>query len=375
MSHSGTVVGWDYASREAVRLRWEAGLIRSVERAETAPVDLWLAPPLVDLQVNGFGGVDFQQDDLTAQDLLSAARSLRSAGCGRFLVTLITDKWDKLMTRLSHLRSLRNASAELSRAIAGWHLEGPFLSGEPGFVGTHNARLVCDPEERHITELRQVAGDDLVLLTLAPERRGALEALRLAVSLGMKVSLGHTNASAEVLRVAVAGGAFGFTHLANGCPADLNRHDNILWRVLDEPRLVASLIPDGIHVSPPLFRLLHRALGSGRIYYISDAMAAGGAPPGRYRLGDIEVEVDADQVVRQPGSPYLSGSALRPVDAVFRAAQMLGCPWQEAWHRMSENPARLMGLDYGLAPGLRAEFCVLKVNSTGELFDLETRCY
>lgn len=363
-------MGWHYASRSAVRVRWDGGRVVDVEPADSAPEGVWLAPSLVDLQVNGFRGVDFQRDDLTVSELLLATRSLRSQGCGRSLATLITDDWGVLMRRLAHLRSLRAESAELQKAIAGWHIEGPFLSGAPGFVGTHNAGLVRDPEPGDISELRRVAGADLVMLTLAPERRGGLEAIRLAVSFGIKVSLGHTNAPAELLREAVAAGAFGFTHLGNGCPADLNRQDNILWRVLDNPDLKVSLIPDGIHVSPVLFRLIHRALKPDQIFYITDAMSAAGAPPGTYRLGKIKVEVGADQVVRRPGSPYLSGSALRPADGVFRAAQMLGCPWQEAWVRMSETPARLMGLECGIAPGLRADFSVLKLSSAGELLEI-----
>src|SRR6185369_13552349 len=132
---------------------------------------------------------------------------------------------------------------------------------------------------------------------------GALEAIRLAASHGIKISLGHTNASADVLARAVAAGAVGFTHLGNGCPRELDRHDNIVWRVFETPGLLVSLIPDRIHVSPPLFRLIHRVLAAESIYYVSDAMSGAGMPPGRYKLGGLELEVGADQVVRQPGKP------------------------------------------------------------------------
>src|SRR5207302_6592169 len=136
-----------------------------------------------------------------------------------------------------------------------------------------------------LTELSEIARDEPLLLTLSPEREGAIEAIHLAVSKGMKVSLGHTNASADILRQAVKAGATGFTHLGNGCPRELDRHDNILWRVLETPGLMVSLIPDQIHVSPPLFRLLDRELSADLIYYITDAMSAAGMPPGRYKLG------------------------------------------------------------------------------------------
>src|SRR5207247_8189697 len=125
-------------------------------------------------------------------------------------------------------------------------------------------------------------------------------AIALAVSLGIKISLGHTNASAEILRQAIEAGATGFTHLGNACPRELPRHDNILWRVLDARGLTISLIADGIHVSPALFRLLHRVLDAATIFYTTDAMAAAGAPPGRYAIGALQLEVGPDQIVRQP---------------------------------------------------------------------------
>ncbi len=369
-AQTGEVAAWHYATRKPVQLRWQEGRITELEEVADAPAGLWVAPALLDLQVNGFGGVDFQQDDLEVEDLVKAVRGLRSAGCGRFLLTLITDDWQRMMARLARLRVLRTQAAELEQAIAGWHIEGPFLSGEPGFVGTHNAGLVRDATPADISELRAVTGKDLVLLTLAPERTGASEVIQLATSKGIKISLGHTNASAEVLRQAIAAGAIAFTHLGNGCPANLDRHDNILWRVLDTPGLAVSLIPDRIHVSPRLFRLLHRLLSERELFYVTDAMSAGGAPPGQYKLGELTLEVGPDQVVRRPGTPYLSGSALRPIDGVFRAAEMLGCPWQEAWTRFSEVPARVVGLQNSLSPGGSSRFCLLRLGPEDELLNV-----
>ncbi len=360
MSH-GEITAWHYATRQPVHLRWREGIITHRNAVTTAPrEDCWLAPPLFDVQVNGFGGVDFQQDGLEAGDLHSAVRQLRAAGCPRFLLTLITDQWPKLTARLQHLRALRAQSSELQAAIAGWHIEGPFLSGEPGYCGAHNPALMNDPAPEHIQTLRALTETDPLLLTIAPERLGAVKAIVRAASLGMKISLGHTNASAEILRQAVQAGATGFTHLGNACPQELDRHDNILWRVLDTAGLTVGLIPDRIHVSPVLFRLVHRVLPRRAIYYTTDAMAAAGAPPGRYSIGPLELEVGADQIVRQPGKTHFAGSALCPLDGVFRAAQMLRQPWQEVWPRFSSIPAMFMGLDSELKIGQRADFCLLR---------------
>ncbi len=369
----GEVCARHYASGQPVRVAWQQGIITEFESAATPPdAGVWLAPVLVDLQVNGFAGVDFQQDNLTADHLLAATRALGAAGCGRFLLTLVTDDWSRLTARLKHLRGVRSRWSELERAIAGWHIEGPFLSSEPGFHGAHDPAWMRDPTAEHIRELRAITESDPLLLTLAPERGGALDAITLAASLGITVSLGHTNASAEILRRALSAGATGFTHLGNACPQQLDRHDNILWRVLDTPGFTVSLISDQIHVSPALFRLIHRALSKNSICYVTDAMAAAGAPPGRYTIGKLEVEAGADQVVRQPGKVNYAGSALRPIEGVFRAAGMLNVCWREVWDGFSTRPANFMGLGAQLTAGASADFCVLEVAEGNRLAGLRT---
>lgn len=354
-----------------MRLGWRGGVIteRTVVRDGTGE-ECWLAPSLVDLQVNGYAGVDFQRDDVQVEDLRRANRGLQTAGCGRWLLTVTTDHWERMLGRLERYRRMRESSAELRKSIAGWHVEGPFLSHEPGYHGAHDPGLMLDPSPERILALRAVTGTDPVLLTLAPEREGGIESIRLAVSTGMRVSLGHTNVSADRLGEAVRAGARGFTHLGNGCPQELDRHDNILWRVLDNGMLDVSLIADGIHVSGALFRVVHRVLGGERLYYTTDAMSAAGMPPGRYTIGALEVDVGEDQVVWQPGRTNYAGSALRPIDGVIRAAQMLGCSWRETWTGFSDRPARFMGWKRGLECGDSADFCLVQIERDGTLRNL-----
>ena len=366
--NSGVICGRHFATGEPVEIRWEHGLIQSVTSAKpSVAADVWIAPALVDLQINGYGGIDFQQDNLFADELLTAVHHLNAAGCTRFLLTLITDDWIRLISRLRHLRQLRDATPALRHAITGWHVEGPFLSAEPGFCGAHDPALMMDPTPAHLRELRDATGNDPLLITLAPERRNALDAIEQAVGLGIKVSLGHTNASTEILAEAVRRGATAFTHLGNAIPRDLDRHDNILWRVFEAPGLVASLIPDTIHVSPALFRLVHRVLENDSIYYTTDAMSAAGMEPGRYPLGKLTLEVGPDQIVRQPDRPNFAGSALRPIEGVFRAAAMLDCSWQKVWPRLSEIPAKLMELPAGLRVGAPADLCLMQIAEGNEL--------
>jgi N-acetylglucosamine-6-phosphate deacetylase len=357
------IIARHWSSGMMVRVRSADGRIIEIEPIEGRnDPEWWVAPPLVDVQVNGFGGVDYQADTVDAAALVGSIQLLRRAGCLRMLLTLVTDEWGRLLARLERLRQIREQSAVLRSAIAGWHIEGPFLSAAPGFCGAHDSERMLDPSPDRMRALRAAAGDDPLLVTLAPEREGALESIRTAVGLGMRVSLGHTDASAAVLAEAVAAGASGFTHLGNGCPQALDRADNILWRVLERSDLMVSLIPDGWHVSPALFRLLHRLLPADRLIYTSDAMAAAGLGPGRYRLGRIEVDVGADQAVRQPGRTNFAGSALRPADGVGRAAAMLGEGWQQVWRRWSLAPAEWLGLPCGLACGMLADFCLVQVS-------------
>jgi len=148
--------------------------------------------------------------------------------------------------------------------------------------------------------------------------------------------------------------------LGNACPQQLDRHDNILWRALDTPGLTVSVIPDKIHVSPALFRLIHRALLPESICYVTDAMAAAGAPAGRYSIGKLEVDVGADQIVRPPGRSNYAGSALDPFTGVLRAAEMLGCAWQAVWDGFSVRPAKFIGLGPPAEFGGYAQFCLIE---------------
>lgn len=342
------------------KARWKDGELEDLEaRNGSERAELWIAPGLLDVQVNGYAGVDFQRS-CTAEDLIEAAQGLRRDGCWRALLTLITCDWNELIDKVAKLRRLVRADPLLSRTFPGWHIEGPFLSDAPGFRGAHNPRWMRNPTREDIQRLRKVAVSDPVLLTLAPEREGALEAVDEAVKRGMVVSFGHCNASAERLRTGVEAGGKGYTHLGNGCPQTLDRYDNIVLRVIDTPGLIAGLIPDGHHLSPMLFRTLHRALGSSRIYWTTDAMAAAGAPPGAYSLGEIELFVGEDQIVRNPNTGSFAGSALSPIDGIRRGAEMLGCEWRSSWRFFSEHPAWLMNLRNDLTPRSAAGFCLLR---------------
>ncbi|MBP6506287.1 MAG: N-acetylglucosamine-6-phosphate deacetylase [Opitutaceae bacterium] len=362
----------DRHTGQPVRLTWVDGKIQSIAPLTGTPsagLPL-LLPPLLDIQVNGYAGVDFQRDDCTQAELERAATGLAEAACGSFFLTLITQRWEKMLARVRHYRTLRAASPLLQRRMAGWHLEGPFMSPKPGFHGAHPPECMEPPSGAKLHELKAMVGEDPVLLTMAPEWPEAPAAIRVARALGFRVWLGHTDATVEQISAAIEAGAEGFTHLGNGCPGEIHRHDNIIFRVLDEPQLRASLIPDRIHVSPVLFRLMHQVLGDARICYTTDAMAAAGAGPGIFDLAGMKVEVGTDGVVRQPGKSNYAGSSLAPLEGIRRAAAMLRRQPAAVWDYFSTQPVKFMGLAPALAVGGPADFCLLHAMATGTKIEI-----
>ena len=297
-------------------------------------------PTLFDLQVNGFAGVDFQQPELSAAELRRAVDALRAHQTHRILLTLITDEIDALCRKLERLERFRAREPILAETICGYHLEGPWLSAEPGYCGAHPAEKMCAPRLADYGRLQDAAGGALRLITLAPEWPRSDEFIAAASRAGTRIALGHTNASEREIDDAIHAGATLCTHLGNGVPMTLPRHDNIIQRLLARDELTACLIPDGVHLPPFALRNLFRAKPAGRAVLTTDAMAAAAAPPGHYMLGPFEVESDGD-AVRVPGRPNLAGSSLTADQGVVNAATWLGLSGADARALFSTTPARL----------------------------------
>ena len=208
----------------------------------------------------------------------------------------------------------------------GFHLEGPYISPEEGFRGAHPRNAVRPPRWEELERFQDVCNGQIRYITLAPELEGSIPFIERAVKKGMVVGLGHTNASEETLEDAFRAGARISTHLGNGAQALLPRHRNPIQKQLSMDGLMASIIVDGIHLPDYVVKNFIRAKGVDRILLTTDSMAGAGAPPGRYSLGDLEVEVRPDdRTARLPGTPYLAGSTLtmdRAVNNVIRFADV-----------------------------------------------------
>ncbi|HWA85471.1 MAG TPA: amidohydrolase family protein [Opitutus sp.] len=300
--------------------------------------------PLFDFQVNGFGGIDFQRDDLTRGQLSQAVARLRLHRTARIFATLITDTVDRLCRRFERLEQWCNLDATIRDVIVGYHLEGPWLSPEPGYRGAHSAAPMCAPKIADFDRLQSAAGGRIRLVTLAPEWPGSAEFIQHLAQQGINISLGHTNASEREIDAAIAAGARFCTHLGNGTPGVLPRHDNIVQRLLARDELIACLIPDGVHLPRFVLQNFFRAKPAGRVLFTTDAMAGAGSPPGRYTIGGLEIDIGADRIARQPGSDGFAGSTLTPDDGVRRIVDYLGLSPAEAVRLWSVAPAEAFGV-------------------------------
>jgi N-acetylglucosamine-6-phosphate deacetylase len=297
-----------------------------------------------DLQVNGFGGVDFQRSP-SLSDVRGACEQLLLCRMTRILATFITCDAAVLREKLRRFEDYRRQDALIRNTIVGYHLEGPYLNSEPGYRGAHRGDLMKDPDWDEFQRNQEAADGRIRLVTLAPERKSAAEFIREATRSGVRISLGHTNASSAEIDEAIDAGATLCTHLGNGCPAEIHRHDNIIQRLLARDELTACFIPDGIHLPPDVFKNFCRAKPEGRVILTTDAMAAAGAGPGRYTIGDMELEVFEDEVVRLPGALNFAGSALRLDEGVRRAQQWLNVSAETVGSMASSAPAVALGFD------------------------------
>lgn len=299
------------------------------------------AAGLVDLQVNGFAGVDFNHQGITRQDYRRAMEALWTTGVTRFCPTIITGPQEAM------LRCLAAAGqAADNPSIVGIHLEGPYISPEDGPRGAHPRASVRPPDRDEFFRFQDAARGKIRIVTLAPEAEGALDFITWLAGQGILVSIGHTGASPECIREAVATGARFSTHLGNGAHETIHRHHNYIWEQLAIDELRASFIVDGHHLPPATVKSMIRAKGVERAVLVTDAVAAAGCPPGEYRIGEQVVELTAEGRVTMKGSRRLAGSSLRLDTAVANTVRFAGVTLAEALQMAGPNPAAALGMSF-----------------------------
>jgi N-acetylglucosamine-6-phosphate deacetylase len=295
-------------------------------------------PGLFDLQVNGFGGVDFNSPAINHDDVLRVIRRLRETGVTRFLPTLITSSLQRFSQCARTLLEVKDP------AMVGIHMEGPYISPEDGPRGAHPREQVRIASIEDFQRRQDATQGTIRLLTLAPEVAGALSLIEYAVEQGVRVAIGHTAAEPEQIRDAIKAGATLSTHLGNGCARHLPRHPHLIWEQLAADELFASLIVDSHHLPPATVKVMIRAKTPDRTILITDAMAAAGCTPGAYELNGEAVILAEDGRVSAPGKPWLAGSSLSLDQAVANTVKFAGVSLEIAWDMASTRPAAYLGL-------------------------------
>jgi N-acetylglucosamine-6-phosphate deacetylase len=341
----GRIAGVDHWSK--VPAEW---------RQTRLPAGTFLAPGFIDLQVNGGGGV-LLNDRPTADGMRAIARAHRRFGTTACLPTLISDTREQMRAAIAAARSAAGRDG-----ILGLHLEGPFIS--PQRPGVHRPDRIAQASAGDLEDLREVARAGTSLVTLAPECVPA-GFVRTLASFGVRVSIGHSEASATVVMQAVEDGATGVTHLFNVMPPLSAREPGIAGAALAEPRLTAGLIVDGIHVDPVSVRAAFAAKGADRIALITDAMPTVGATLDRFELMGRTIRLADGRLTTEEGT--LAGAHLDMASAVRNAMKLAGLSLEQALRSASLTPARFLGLDKErgvLTAGARADLVALNDDLT-----------
>jgi N-acetylglucosamine-6-phosphate deacetylase len=363
-----TIEGLHYQTGKPVAVTMEDGKItkiRSLHKLHETGNPCFIAPGLMDNQVNGFAGVSFSLggSDLTSEGVKKVTEELWKKGVTTWLATLTTNSHDLLLKNFELLGKIKREPA-LHGSLVGFHLEGPYISTVDGYRGAHPLLYVRKPDWNEFMEFYKASGNTILTITLAPETEGAIDFIRHCTEMGIVVALGHHTASRKILDEAVLNGAKISTHLGNGCANMINRHDNPLWPQLAHDSLKISIICDGFHLRDEEIKTFYKVKGTVNTIITSDVTGFAGMPPGTYTVeGGTVIELTPEGMLRYPAQNVLYGSATPLSVGVVHIMKVTGCSLNEAIIMAAANPAKLYGLnDRGsLEPGKRADLILFRV--------------
>jgi N-acetylglucosamine-6-phosphate deacetylase len=313
-------------------------------------------PGLVDLQVNGYRGVDFSSHDLTEADFARACRQLLEVGTTAFLPTMVTspvETYEHNLTVMARVLALE----EFQGRLLGIHLEGPFISAQEGARGAHDAEYVRGPDVGLLERLIGWADNRIKLITIAADAKGADDLARYATDKGIAVSLGHQMATERDLERLVRAGAVSITHLGNGVPATLPRHQNPVWAGLANDDLSAMIIADGHHLPVSILKTIIRTKGPQRCVVVSDSAPLAGFKPGSYETMGHKVVLEEDGRLHDPVTGYFVGSSATILKCMNHLASLNLASPTELVAMCFYNPLKLIGLGPAdVAPGSEIRF-------------------
>ena len=298
----------------------------------------------IDLQINGYAGVDFNAFGLTVEAVKTVTERLAADGTAAFLPTLVTGDPEMLIGTIRTIMAARKRYAECERAIPGFFLEGPFISPEPGAVGTHPVEWVRLPDLALFGRFQDAAEGLVKIVNVAAEVRGAPDFVRAVSAQGVVVSLGHQMATSPAqLEPCLAAGARAFTHLGNGIPNRIDRHDNIIFTALVEDRAYVMFIPDGHHLPDTMLKLYCRAVPLKRLIAVSDAQYPAGMPPGEYEVCGAHARLEEDGLLWNPARGCLVGATSPIAKMMGLLAERVGLAPEELRAIGRDNALDLIG--------------------------------
>lgn len=365
-----------FENGEPLRISVQGDRIRSVEPTwPTTGVADWpfVAPALFDLQINGYGGIWFSNDELTSDEVLQTLRPYYRHGVTRLCPTLITNSFEGLAAGFGAIRAACESDPSADRMVCGCHLEGPYISSEDGPRGAHPKEHVRSADWNEFQKLQAISGNRIKLVTLAPEVEGAVDFIRQAVAVGVVMAIGHTAATPEQVSAAVEAGAELSTHLGNGAHAMIHRHRNYIFEQLSDPRLIASLIVDGHHLPESLVRTFIKVKSTRRTIMTCDAAGWAGCPPGIYesKLGRSEL-LENGKLVVAGQHELLAGSAQGTDTCVAKVMNFTGVSLKEAVDMASKNPAKLLGSEVvRLRRGSLADLMIFRIPPEHDRLEIE----
>ena len=357
------LIGRLVSTGEVTRVETEGSVIRAVDDIlRPPPTDIFLAPGFIDLQVNGFAGVDYNDPQTSCERIAASIRTLFTTGVTKFFPTIITGSQERMV---GAVRNLTKSLLELdgnkqpeSHAFAGFHIEGPHLSPEDGPRGAHPLEHIRPPDTGEFHRWQEAADGMVKLVTISPEWPEMPAYVSEIVRHGVVASIGHTKASPEQIQACVDAGARMSTHIGNAAHATLHKTQNYIWDQLANDRLTASFVVDGIHLPAHFIRASMRAKGLENCVLVTDAVAPAMCQPGPYKLGQVEVELKENGSVVLRGGGRLAGSALRMDTAIGNTVRLAGVTLRDALSMSTQNAARagrVAGRLRGVLPGEKAD--------------------
>ncbi len=341
---TASYTGISVFSGQPICITCDRGSISEVAQAAAVPGLPYISPGFLDIQVNGYRGIHYNQPGLAEDHVRAIVDRVAPSGTAQHVATVVTAPFELMLRNCEAIARAREDDADTRAAIAGIHIEGPYISPKDGPRGAHDQAAVRAPDVEEFSQWQEAARGAIRMITVAPESDGAIDFIGQVAATGVVVSIGHTAADSATIQEAIRAGARLSTHLGNGSHASLPRLHNYIWEQLGADELRATIIADGFHLPFAVLKVVARTKGLDRLILISDVVQHGGQPPGVYTMGSMQVEVHDDGHIGLAGTPFLAGAGHLLDRGVARFMSATGADLASTVRLCTTNPARLLGL-------------------------------